>query len=158
MNWQQITGRWNRLAGLVRESWTKPLRGALYRLRSTADLPRVLDAVTAPMPACGYAERDVFAVRLALGEAVVNALKHGNAGDPTKEVRVRWRVTAAEVLAEVADEGPGFDPGRVPDPTAPENLERPGGRGLLLMRHYVTHVRYNDRGNAVTLCHRRSGR
>jgi serine/threonine-protein kinase RsbW len=113
-------------------------------------------AVTAAMPAWGYSERDVFAVRLALEEAVVNGLKHGNAGDPAKEVRVRYRVTAEEVVAEVVDEGPGFDPDQVPDPRALENLERPGGRGLLLMRHYVTEVRYNDRGNAVTLRHRRS--
>ena len=56
---------------------------------------------------------------------------------------------------EVKDEGKGFDPQRVPDPLAPVNLERPGGRGVLLMRHYMTWVRYNRRGNRVMLCKRR---
>jgi len=55
------------------------------------------------------------------------------------------------VLAEVEDEGPGFDPGGVADPTAAENRERTDGRGLLLMRHYMTWVRFSARGNRVTL-------
>jgi serine/threonine-protein kinase RsbW len=55
------------------------------------------------------------------------------------------------VLAEVEDEGPGFNPAVVPDPTLPENLEQTGGRGLLLMRHYMSWVHYSERGNHVTL-------
>jgi serine/threonine-protein kinase RsbW len=66
-------------------------------------------------------------------------------------------VTAERVLAEVEDEGPGVDPKSVPDPRDPENLERPGGRGLLLMRHYMSSVHYSGRGNVVTLCQYRSG-
>ena len=58
--------------------------------------------------------------------------------------------------AEVEDEGPGFDPGRVPDPTLPENPDRPGGRGLPLMRHFMTWVRFSRPGNRVTLCKYRS--
>jgi serine/threonine-protein kinase RsbW len=96
-------------------------------------------------------------VRLGLEEALVNAVRHGNRGDPRKRVRVRYRVAPQEVWAEVEDEGPGFDPGAVPDPTGPERLERPGGRGLLLMRHYLSSVSYNERGNAVTLRKRRGG-
>ena len=63
---------------------------------------------------------------------------------------------AQEMLAEVRDQGPGFDPSRVPDPLAVENLEREGGRGLHLMRAYMSWVRYNDTGNCVTLCKRRA--
>ena len=59
-------------------------------------------------------------------------------------------------MIEVEDEGRGFDPSHVPDPTLPENLERPNGRGLLLMRRSMTWVRYTGRGNRVTLCKRRS--
>jgi serine/threonine-protein kinase RsbW len=108
------------------------------------------------MAAAGYTEDDVFAVCLGLNEALLNANKHGNRGDPAKRARVSYRVTAERVLAEVEDEGPGFDPDAVPDPRAPENLERLGGRGLLLMRAYLTWVRYNRQGNGVTLCKCRS--
>jgi serine/threonine-protein kinase RsbW len=121
-------------------------------VRAASDLPRVLDPVAAAMAGLAYPRRDILGVRLALEEALANALKHGHRGDPAKAARVRYRVTANEVTAEVADEGPGFDPGRVADPRAEENLGRPCGRGLLLMRHYMTWVRFNDRGNAVTLC------
>jgi serine/threonine-protein kinase RsbW len=110
------------------------------------------EAVVAAMAAAGYAETDLFAMRLGLEEAIVNGLKHGNRGDPARRVSVRYRVGPEQALVEVEDQGPGFNPGDVPDPLAPENLERPSGRGLLLMRAYLTWVRYSDRGNAVTLC------
>jgi len=99
---------------------------------------------------------DVFAVRLALQEAVVNAIKHGHGYDPRMVVRVRCRVAEDQVLIEVEDEGTGFDPTEVADPTAPENLGQPGGRGLFLMRQCMTWVRYDQRGSRVTLCKRRS--
>jgi serine/threonine-protein kinase RsbW len=104
----------------------------------------------------GYPERDRFGVRLALEEALINAVKHGNRGDPAKRVRLRYRVTAPAVELEVEDQGEGFDPAAVPDPCAPENRERPGGRGLLMMRHYLDEVHYHGRGNRVTLRKRRS--
>jgi serine/threonine-protein kinase RsbW len=99
----------------------------------------------------GYSSRDRMGLELALEEAIVNGLRHGNDGDPSKRVRVNFRVTRQAVLFDVEDEGPGFDPNRVPDPTLPENLERPSGRGLLLMRTYTTWVRFSARGNRVTL-------
>jgi serine/threonine-protein kinase RsbW len=108
------------------------------------------------MATAGYTEDDVFAVCLGLNEALLNAIQHGNGADPAKRVRVSYHVTAERLLAEVEDEGPGFDPDAVPDPRAPENLERLGGRGLLLMRTYLTWVRYNPQGNGVTLCKCRS--
>jgi serine/threonine-protein kinase RsbW len=108
------------------------------------------------MSALDYADRDIFGVRLALEEALVNALKHGHRCDPSKVARVRYQVTDERVLLEVEDEGPGFDPAAVPDPLTADGLGRPSGRGLLLMRHYLSWVRYNRRGNRVTLCRRRS--
>jgi serine/threonine-protein kinase RsbW len=89
---------------------------------------------------------------LAREEAIVNALKHGNQSDPAKRVRVRYRVDAERVLVQVADDGMGFDLERVSDPLAAENLERSSGRGFLLMRSYMTWIRFNRRGNIVTLC------
>lgn len=125
-------------------------------VRSAAELLPLLDAVAAAMTARGYLARDIFGMRLAMEEVLVNALKHGHGYDPSKQARVRYHVTEERVVAEVEDEGPGFDPEAVADPLDPENLERCCGRGLLLMRHYLTSFRYNERGNAVTLCKCRS--
>jgi serine/threonine-protein kinase RsbW len=121
-------------------------------IASTAEeVCRLVNAVVAAMSASGYGERDVFGMRLALEEALVNAVKHGHGGDPAKRIRLGYCVTPERVLAEVEDQGPGFDAGRVPDPRTPERLEQPGGRGLLLMREYLTSVRYLGRGNRVCL-------
>jgi CheY-like chemotaxis protein/anti-sigma regulatory factor (Ser/Thr protein kinase) len=126
-------------------------------IHALADLPLVLDPVVQAMKRLDYPEKDIFAVRLALTEALVNAVRHGNQGDPGKQVRIHYRITSEEVCAEVEDEGKGFDPAAVPDPTCPERLEQPGGRGLLLMRHYLSSVQYNQRGNVVLLRKQRSG-
>ena len=132
--------------------------GLTFTVRSTADLPPVLDALAGRMEALDYLKRECLGMRLALEEALVNALKHGHGHDPAKAAHVRLRVTVEQALAEVEDEGPGFDPSAVADALRPENLERTCGRGLLLMRHYTTWVRFNDRGNRVTLCKCRSPR
>jgi serine/threonine-protein kinase RsbW len=97
-------------------------------------------------------DRDVFCIKLALEEALVNAIKHGNQFDRSKKVYVSYRLLADRFEVAVSDDGPGFDPSDVPDPTAVENLERPCGRGLMLMRHYMSEVAYNSRGNGVTMC------
>jgi serine/threonine-protein kinase RsbW len=72
--------------------------------------------------------------------------------DRSKKVHVNYQITAERFDIDITDEGPGFDPQDVPDPTAVENLERPSGRGLMLMRHYMNEVNYNDRGNSVRMC------
>jgi serine/threonine-protein kinase RsbW len=96
-------------------------------------------------------DRDVFCIKLALEEALVNAIKHGNQFDRSKKVYVSYRLLADRFEVAISDDGPGFDPSDVPDPTAVENLERPCGRGLMLMRHYMSEVAYNPRGNGVTM-------
>jgi serine/threonine-protein kinase RsbW len=113
------------------------------------------DRVVEAMITRDYSEAEVFGVRLALEEALVNAVKHGSRNDPTKGVWASWHVGPHRVLVEIEDEGDGFDPRAVPDPCAPENLERSCGRGLLLMRTYMSWVRYNCRGNRVTMIKRR---
>jgi serine/threonine-protein kinase RsbW len=117
----------------------------------------VLDFVAESMAAAGYGEEEVFGVRLAVEEAVSNAIRHGHRGDLGKPVRVCYHVDARRALVEVEDEGDGFDPARVPDPRDPESRARPGGRGLLLMRAHLSWVRHHGRGNRVTLCKYRSG-
>ncbi len=71
--------------------------------------------------------------------------------DRAKKVRISYRLHAERFDVHIVDEGSGFDPNDLPDPTAFENLERPSGRGVTLMRHYMTEVDYNDRGNSVTM-------
>ena len=99
----------------------------------------------------GYDEDHLFAVRLALEEALVNAMKHGNGFDPERSVFVWYRASPERVEIRVADEGGGFDPDTVPDPTADENLERPCGRGIMLMRCYMDRVAFSPEGNEVSM-------
>lgn len=124
-------------------------------------------------------ESDRLRSGVALEEALLNAAYHGNLEvssdlrevdhaqfydlanerarqSPWKERRiyVRVEIDAHGLRYVVRDDGPGFDPGSLPDPTDPANLERPSGRGLLLMRTFMDEVRYNDRGNEVTMVKR----
>ena len=69
----------------------------------------------------------------------------------SRRVHMTARETADEAVYVIRDEGPGFDPSKLPDPLDPANLERASGRGLLLIRTFMTEVRHNDRGNELTL-------
>ncbi len=89
--------------------------------------------------------------RVGLMEALSNAMLNGNDCDPSKRVRVEVFVSAGSLTARITDEGNGFDPRRLPDPTAPHNILKPNGRGIFLMRKLVDEVHFNERGNSVTL-------
>lgn len=93
-----------------------------------------------------------FRLRVALGEAVANAILYGSG--PGDIVRIDASVEPARLAVRVADEGPGFDPASVPDPTTGDGIERSRGRGLHLLRKLCDEVRFNERGNEVTLTFR----
>jgi serine/threonine-protein kinase RsbW len=112
--------------------------------------------IMAELRRCGYDDDTVFAIKLAFEEAVTNAVKHGNCGDRSKRVHMRYYVDGRRVVFMVRDEGCGFRPEQVPDPTSDENLERPSGRGLMLMQSYMTRVCYSATGNEVWLLKERS--
>jgi serine/threonine-protein kinase RsbW len=121
-------------------------------------LPSSIDAghqfiaeVLARLEADAWTSRDVFGVHLALEEAVVNAIKHGNKLDPQKQVSISCRISRDRFWICIADEGAGFDPNAVPDCTDDEHIHMPNGRGLLLMRCYMNQVEYSGRGNVVTM-------
>ncbi len=117
-----------------------------------AEARRLQDEIEQRLLRCTHASpHEVFSIKLALEEALVNAIKHGNQMDRGKKVRVHYRASAVFFEVRVTDEGCGFDPGDVPDPTAVENLERTCGRGLMLMRHYMDEVVYNAVGNSVIM-------
>lgn len=99
----------------------------------------------------GYTDAAIFAIRLSIEEAMMNGFRHGNLQDPNKFVEVRWRIDSQSANFHVIDEGEGFDPEAVPDPTLDENLEIPSGRGLMLIRAYMSDARYHDPGNHLEM-------
>ena len=116
-----------------------------------AEARLIQDQIEQLLQSCCAHEKDVFGIRLALEEALVNAIKHGNQMDRSKRVHVKYRLEGNRFEIVIRDEGGGFDPEDVPDPTAVENLERPCGRGLMLMRHYMSEVAFHGRGNCVCM-------
>jgi len=112
---------------------------------------RLQGEIEEALHAVHYNDQEIFAIKMAVEEALVNAIKHGNQLDPDKTVTVSYRVHFDRFDVSITDQGPGFDPTDVPDPTAPENLERPCGRGLLLMRYYMTDVTFADRGSTIAM-------
>ena len=126
-----------------------------FELRIASDTAlglRVQEEIIEALRSRQFSDKTIFGIRLAIEEAIINAIKHGNRQDPQKFVQVRYTVDEEHFLVEIEDEGPGFDPNDVPDPTAPENLERPSGRGLLLMRAYMTECDFLSGG---TVCRMR---
>ena len=91
-------------------------------------------------------------ILISMTEAVNNAIVHGNKLDPSKQVSVTFDSIGEKRLQFIVeDEGPGFDYDNLPDPTAPENIEKPHGRGVFLMRNLADECRFNDKGRIVVL-------
>ena len=84
-------------------------------------------------------------------EAVNNAILHGNKSNPEKLVIFELAFVDNELSIIVEDEGEGFDPRKIPDPTKPENIEECNGRGVYLMNHLADEIRYSEKGNVVTM-------
>jgi serine/threonine-protein kinase RsbW len=136
---------------LPRDGWRRA------EIHETNEISPLAKQFEADMRDLGYPRKDSFAVVLALGEAAGNAIRHGNQGDRSRSAVIGYHLSEDEVLLEVMDEGRGFDPYLVPSPLADEIArDKPSGRGLFLMRVYMTWIRYNRRGNRVILCKRRS--
>jgi serine/threonine-protein kinase RsbW len=91
-------------------------------------------------------------IMIAITEAVNNAIKHGNRSDSSKNVSLSLSMEERLIKFRVQDEGPGFDYANLPDPTSPENIEKPGGRGIFLMRHLSDEVEFKEGGRIVELC------
>jgi serine/threonine-protein kinase RsbW len=116
-----------------------------------AEARRVQDDIERALKTYRFDDRDIFSIKLALEEALVNAIKHGNQMDRAKKVHIVYDISPERFDIRITDEGPGFNLDDVPDPVATENLERPCGRGLLLMRHYMTEVAFQPPGNRVSM-------
>jgi serine/threonine-protein kinase RsbW len=95
---------------------------------------------------------DVYGnIMIAVTESVSNAIVHGNRGEKSRNVHLQMQLSDERIIFSIRDEGPGFDYLSLPDPTAPENLEKTGGRGIFLMRHLADEVHFRDEGRCVDL-------
>ncbi len=114
----------------------------------------VLDYLNERMIKLGIVDSDESLILMALDEAIVNAIKHGNSGDARKAVHIVAELSACEACFTVSDEGPGFARENVPDPTDPSRLLEPSGRGLFLISHIMDEVCYNQCGNEIRMVKR----
>lgn len=135
-----------------------PLRPGV-KVHLTVDVPSDVDfiehAVDIVVRHC--CERGVgdhitrFNLPVALSEALANAIRYGNRSDPSKIVKVMVASDERRIEIHVSDQGQGFDPSAVPDPTTPDRIERADGRGLFLIRQLMDDVSFNERGNAICM-------
>jgi len=107
--------------------------------------------ILSEIEAYGFDKEDIFAIHLAIEEAFINAIKHGNKMDSDKEVKIDYTISPDKVEIFVTDLGNGFDPNSIPDPRRGENLYKAEGRGLLLMRSYMDVIEFNESGNGVRM-------
>lgn len=99
-----------------------------------------------------HLDDDIYGnIMIAVTEAVNNAIKHGNKGDSSKNVQLTLALNDKLIKFKIEDEGHGFDYENLPDPTAPENIEKPGGRGIFLMKHLSDEVDFKEGGRVVEL-------
>ena len=133
----------------------EPLKLEITLHEMRVDVEKVQQLVAAALQERGYDSDAMFAMRLCLEEALVNGFRHGNRFQPGLVVRFWATISQDEATFEVEDEGEGFDPAGVPDPTAEENLEIPSGRGVMLMRAYMSEVEYLGAGNRMRMVFRR---
>lgn len=115
------------------------------------DYHAFIQAALEQLTELGWSKCDLFGVHMALEESISNAIRHGNKEDPAKFVEVECQLGPQRFWMRVCDEGPGFQPGVVPDCCAPDRLEVVGGRGLTLMKAYMTRLQYNEQGNCLTM-------
>jgi serine/threonine-protein kinase RsbW len=112
---------------------------------------QLLDQLLQHLETLHWARREIFGIQLAVDEALVNAILHGNGLDESKHIHFCCWLSPRKIRVEITDEGPGFDPTCLPDPTDAAHVDRPCGRGVMLMRAFMSHIEFHQRGNKVVL-------
>ncbi len=135
-------------------------RGEVVSLRLPSEVACIEEAVDLLVRHClasaAWTSRRLrFTLRVVLAESLANAIICGNGEDPGKSVLVEAELEPDQIRLHVTDEGPGFDPGLLPDPTAPDDIENTCGRGVFLIRRMVDDVSFNPRGNSICMTLRR---
>lgn len=110
-----------------------------------------VNEVLEEMPKWLWSDQEAFAVNMAIIEAINNAIEHGNKQDPQKQVHVSCRISSRHIAISVRDEGDGFDLKKIPDPRTEERMEIPSGRGILLMRSFMSNVKFNEKRNELCM-------
>ncbi len=125
-----------------------------YTLESSLDSVNRIEQMAEEMAKkAGIDEDDLFKITMAVREAAVNAVLHGNSYDPQKHVTASFENTGADLIISISDQGVGLDPATLPDPLAPENLLRGSGRGIFLIRSFMDEVHFKllNPGTELTL-------
>ena len=125
-----------------------------YTLESSLDTVNRVEATAEELARkAGLEDEEIYRVAMAVREAAVNAVLHGNAYDPSKQVTAVFEQTANSLVIKIADQGKGLNPDTLPDPLAPENLLRGSGRGIFLIRSFMdeVHFRQLHPGTELTL-------
>ncbi len=128
-----------------------------YRMESTLESVNKAEAMAEQFSSqSGFDEDMRGGISMAVREAMINAVLHGNAYDPAKRVNLTFEQNGRELIITITDQGKGLDPAEVPDPLAPENLMKQSGRGIFLMRAFMDEVRFRkvDPGTEITLIKR----
>jgi serine/threonine-protein kinase RsbW len=122
------------------------------RIESTVVNLRIVEnAIDEATTTIGISQDNYGKILVSAMEAVNNAITHGNKSDPGKYVDIEIAYDSDFLRISVTDEGPGFKPENVPDPTIPENIEALNGRGIYLMSHLADKIEYSEKGNSVTM-------
>lgn len=129
----------------------RPINHSMVIESTLSAIGEVYRQILSKLEANDFSQEDIFAVHLALEEAFLNAVNHGNKMDAGKEVKIDYLVGSDKVEISMTDDGDGFDPEGVPDPRSGQNLYKTEGRGLLLMRSYMDVVEFSKRGNSVRM-------
>ncbi len=128
-----------------------------YRMESTLESVNKAEAMAEQISSqAGFDEDTRGGISMAVREAMINAVLHGNAYDTAKSVNLTFEQNGPELIITITDQGEGLDPAEVPDPLAPENLMKQSGRGIFLMRAFMDEVRFRklDPGTEITLIKR----
>jgi serine/threonine-protein kinase RsbW len=123
----------------------------LQFLNYLEEMDRVTAVILSAMDFAGYPDELIRKMKIVLTELLVNAVIHGNGKESMKRVVIGHLIDRDRTVISIMDEGDGFDPSVIPDPTLPENIDKPCGRGLFIVRHYVETIRFNRTGNRVTI-------
>lgn len=137
----------------IKEKLGFPIESPVYLqfISYFEEIDKSISIILTSMDSYGFPDENIRKMKVALTELLVNAISHGNKKDFSKKVVIGHIVDKKKILISIMDEGKGFDPNSVPDPTTPENLIKNSGRGLFIVKHYVDKIEFNDRGNRVTV-------
>lgn len=127
------------------------------QIASNPDIcPEVIGPLLEALEKFQWNADDRFAIHMAVEEALMNAIKHGNESNPDKPVHIVFKFSDSQFYGKITDQGVGFDPNDVSDPTTDENIDKACGRGVMLIKNFVDTVTYNPTGNEVEMTKQRS--